>query len=338
MTTPTADGFHMPPEWAPHAGCWMAWPCHQETFETTIEAARDAYAGGARAIAQFEPLTMLANPDHVTDAALRCGDGVTVMEVPLNDSWMRDIGPTFVVDGKGGIAGVDWRFNAWGGNYPDHARDEAVAGSVMASLGVVRYPAPIVMEGGALHTDGAGTLITTTSVVLNDNRNPGLTRDDAEAVFRDFVGTTRTIWLEDALEYDDTDGHVDNLACFLAEGVVAAMAPGEQGDAMDEALAHNLKTLAAATDSQGRRLSIVPLPRPRRVLWQDVPVPASYVNFYPANGALIIPSFDDPMDRVARDRLSEAMPDRTVVQLPALEIVKGGGGIHCITQQQPAVS
>jgi len=326
----------MPPEWAPHAGCWMSWPCHAETFGDHMEAARDAYAAVARAIARYEPVTMLANPEHAAFAAARCGSAVTVMEQPLNDSWMRDTGPTFVVDGKGGIAGVDWRFNAWGGNYPDHEREKAVAGAVLERLGLARYPAPIVMEGGALHTDGAGTVMTTTSVPLNENRNPGLSRADAEAVFRDWLGATRTIWLEPALERDLTDGHVDNLACFLAEGVVAAMEPGEAGDEMDAALARNLETLAAATDAQGRRLSIVRLPRPRRIVLEGEPVPASYVNFYPANGAIVMPSFDDPMDHVARDRLAAAMPDRAVVQLPAVDIVRGGGGIHCITQQQPA--
>jgi len=269
MRKPREDGFHMPPEWAPHAGCWMGWPCNEETFGATMEAARDAYAAVARAIARFEPVTMFANPEHAADAGARCGDGVSVVEMPLSDSWMRDTGPTFVTDGKGGIAGVDWRFNAWGGNYAEYRRDEAVAGAVLERLGLARYPAPIVMEGGALHTDGAGTAVTTTSVPLHDNRNPGLARADAKAVFRDWLGATRTIWLELALEHDDTDGHVDNLACFLAEGAVAAMEPGEAGDEMDAALARNLETLTAETDARGRRLSIVRLPRPRRMLWQD---------------------------------------------------------------------
>ncbi len=335
MATPVEDGFHMPAEWAPHAGCWMAWPRHEETFGANMEAARDAYAAVARAIARFEPVTMLAHPDDADDAASQCGGAVALKAVAIDDSWMRDTGPTFVVDGRGGVAGIDWRFNAWGENYPDHALDEAVAGAVLESLSMRRYPAPIVLEGGAIHTDGAGTLMTTASVVLNENRNPGLTREDAEALFGDWLGVERTIWLEDALEHDDTDGHVDNLACFLAEGVVAAMAPGGAGDAMDDALLKNLEILTYATDANGRRLEIVHLPRPRRMEWQGNALAASYVNFYMANGAAIMPSFDDPADALARDRLAAALPGREIVQLPGLEIVRGGGCIHCITQQQP---
>ena len=335
MTDPASSGFLMPPEWAPHTRTWMAWPCHEVTFAGTLEAARDAYAATARAIARFEPVSMVVNPDEEADARARCGTRVDIVVRAHNDSWMRDIGPTFLIDGKGGLGAVDWRFNAWGGNYDDHAADAAMAEGLATLAGATRFPAPIYLEGGAVHTDGAGTLITTDNVVLNPNRNPGLTRAEAERIFRAFLGVEKTIWLEAPLEYDDTDGHVDNLACFARPGLVLALAEPDPADPHHAGLAENIARLRAETDARGKSIEVVPVIQPQRREVDGHRLPASYINFYICNGGLVIPTFRDPRDKAAVAAIAACFPDRAVATVPGLDIVRGGGCVHCITQQQP---
>jgi agmatine deiminase len=333
---PVDDGFAMPPEWAPHARCWMQWPCREPLFGKHLAAAREAFADVARAIAEFEPVTMIANPEHVVDASLKCGPGVSTLSLPLDDSWARDSGPTFVINGRSQVAGIDWRWNAWGNKYPDHQRDAAVARSVLDHLGMRRYAAPLVLEGGAIHADGEGTLLTTESCLLNKNRNPDLSRDDVEQLLGRFLGVRKVIWLNGGLEDDDTDGHVDNVACFARPGVVLALGSGDPADGNYAVLSDNMQRLRTATDAAGRPLEVIAIEQPRRRESEDGRrLALSYINFYIANGGVIAPAFEDPQDRHASDTLSKAFPDRRVVQVPATEILYGGGGIHCITQQQP---
>ena len=220
MTVPAAEGFYMPAEWQPHARCWMAWPCREEIWDGRIEDTRQAYAEVARAIAEFEPVTMVANHTDVAAASLACGRGVEILPMDIDDSWMRDVGPTYVVDGKGGIAGCDWHFNAWGHVYEFYNNDARLAEALLAHQEIRRLDAPFVLEGGAVHTDGEGTLLTTENVVLNPNRGSEPSKSEAEKIFRDWLGSERVIWLDKALEVDATDGHVDNLACFARPGVV----------------------------------------------------------------------------------------------------------------------
>ncbi len=335
--TPRDHGFRMPAEWAPHAGCWMAWPCRDSLWGDGLEAARDAYAAVAAAIARFEPVTMIAARDQSAAAAARCGGAVRVLTLAHDDSWTRDTGPTFVVDGAGAVAGVDWRFDGWGGVYPDHAQDDAMAQAILTDAGARRYAAPIVLEGGSIHVDGEGTLLTTEQCLLDGVRNPRETRASLEAHLRAFVGAKRVIWLGEGLADDETSGHVDNIACFAAPGRVIALTAPDPADANRAPLAENLDRLKAARDAQARPLEVIPIEQPAPRFGVDGErLSLSYVNFYLANGAVIMPAFDDPADEPARATLKAAFPDRTVVQLPALAIVAGGGGIHCITQQQPA--
>ncbi|MEJ2015002.1 MAG: agmatine deiminase family protein [Limibacillus sp.] len=195
MTRPADKGFYMPPEWAPHKRTWMEWPCRESLWAEGLDAAREAYAEVARAIARFEPVTMIANPENVAEVSLHCGSGSGVGTHPLehDDSWMRDNGPTFLVDGKGGIGGVQWLFNGWGGKFPPYDKDAQVAGAVLEHLGFERFEAPLVMEGGSFHVDGEGTLITTEQCLLNENRNPGLTREQIEENLRAFLGVETII-------------------------------------------------------------------------------------------------------------------------------------------------
>ncbi|MEQ8356670.1 MAG: agmatine deiminase [Kiloniellaceae bacterium] len=337
---PVDDGFHMPPEWGPHERCWMAWPCRGSLWLEGLEASRGAYAKVARAIAGFEPVTMLANAEDLEDATARCGDSVTCQALPLDDSWMRDSGPTFLVDGKGGLAAVDWQFNAWGGKFQPYDQDALVAGRVLAQLGVKTYAAPLVLEGGSIHVDGEGTLLTSEECLLHPNRNPDLDRDDIEALLRQYLGVEAFVWLGQGLDKDDTDGHVDNIACYVRPGVVMAVTCDDPADPNHAILQDNLDRLAKARDARGRALEVIELPLPRAPRYLDGQdgrqrLALSYVNYYIANGGVIMPSFGDDNDGPALDIVSRAFPDRKVVQVPAGPILVGGGGIHCITQQQP---
>jgi agmatine deiminase len=334
MGGPIDAGYRMPPEWEPHTRCWMAWPCHEETFPD-LPIARNAYAVVARAIARFEPVTMVANPGDVEDARTRCGRGIDVVALEIDDSWVRDTGPTYLVDQRGGLAGVDWPFNNYGEIDPDYEHDKLLARRILEHSGGRRFEAPIILEGGAIHTDGRGTLLTTENVVLNPNRNPGLTKADADEVFRAHLGVEQVIWLDNALDIDSTDGHVDNLACFVRPGVVAALVAEDASDSQYAPLRENLRRLECAKDAEGRSLEIIEIcqPRPREFLGERVP--ASYINFYIANGGIVLPVFDDPADGPATRALERAFPDRTVVPVPGFDIVRSGGCIHCITQQQP---
>jgi agmatine deiminase len=314
----------------------MAWPCREEFWGERLDSAREAYAEVARAIAEFEPVTMIANPENVAEVSLRCGPGIACLPMAHDDSWLRDNGPSFVIDGHGAIAGVDWRFNAWGEKEHPYDRDAAVAEAILEHLGIAREAAPMVLEGGSIHVDGEGTLLTTEECLLNPNRNPDLGRDEIEALLRAYLGVRQVIWLGRGLGEDKTDGHVDNLACFVQPGMVLALTSDDPEDGNHAALQDNLARLRAATDAKGRELEVIEVAQPARVVGEDGRrLGASYVNFYIANGGVIVPSFEDGKDGAARDTIAACFPGREVRQVPALDIVHGGGGIHCITQQQP---
>jgi len=315
----------------------MEWPTRAETWGERIDAAREAYGEVAEAIARFEPVTMITKPKNVAEVSLLTASGISTFSLPHDDSWMRDNGPTFVVDGRGNVAGIDWQWNAWGNNYPEHERDAAVAEAVLAHLGMRRYEAPMVMEGGAIHVDGEGTLITTESCLLNPNRNPGMTQEEVEQVFARYLGIAKVVWLGGGLEDDDTDGHVDEIACFVRPGVVLALVTSDTSDGNYATLSENLARLKAVRDAKGRALEIIEIEQPaRRMLADGRRASLSYINFYLANGGIIMPAFEDPQDKRAYDTLHRVFADRQIVQVPATDIVQGGGGIHCITQQQPA--
>ena len=333
---PVEDGFFMPAEWHAHKRCWMAWPCRDEIWGEGLDAARDAYAEVAKTVAEFEPVTMVANPEDVAEVSLRCGSGVAALPLAIDDSWMRDTGPTFVVDGQGGLAGIDWQFNAWGGKAETYDKDAALAGLLLDHLGLDRYAAPLILEGGSIHVDGQGTLMTSEQCLLNPNRNPKLGREEIETQLREHLGVRAVIWLGEGLVDDETDGHVDNIACFVRPGVVMALTTADSEDANYAALQDNLARLRAARDAQGRELEIVEVEQPAPEVHPKGPrLARSYINFYIANGGVVMPSFEDPKDEAAFAAVSKCFPEHDVRQVPAGDIVLGGGGIHCITQQQP---
>jgi agmatine deiminase len=336
IATPRDRGFFMPAEWAPHRRCWMAWPCREETFPGTLAEARAATAAVARAIAAFEPVAMAARPRDAAEARRTLGEAATVVEMPLSDSWIRDSGPSFLVDGQGGLAGVDWGFNAWGMTYTDFAADAAVARRVLDHAGARRFAGPMVLEGGAISVDGEGTLITTRQCLLNGNRNPHLTQGDIETILGEYLGVSTVIWLNEGLENDETDGHVDEIACFAGPGRVLLLDSTDAADPNTATLAENRRLLDAARDARGRRLTVLPLPQPAvRRVGHLGRLSLSYANFHIANGGIVCPAYDDPLDGEARSVLAHAFPDHRVVMVPALALCEGGGNVHCITQQEP---
>ncbi len=348
----------MPAEFAIHSQTWMLWPERPDNWRNAARPAQDAFAQVAQAISQFEPVTVGANSSQLELARQRLPQSVRVVEVPNNDAWMRDCGPTFVVNHAGAVRGVDWRFNAWGGLegglYSPWDLDDAVPAKVLSLEGMERYPAPIVLEGGSIHVDGQGTLLTTEECLLNPNRNPGMTRQAIESQLQQYLGVRKIIWLGQGVFNDETSGHVDNLCCFLKPAEVILTWTDDHSDPQYEISLDALRRLELATDALGRQLVIHKLqqPNPVTITAEEAAgvttspgtrprtagerMAASYVNFYFCNGGVIVPEFSDPQDGPALELLQQLMPDRVVVGVQAREILLGGGNIHCITQQQPA--
>jgi agmatine deiminase len=321
----------MPAEWAHHARCWIAWPCWEALGPARLAAARRTTAQIAKAVAEFEPVTMISRPADCVAAAAQCGPAIDILALDIDDAWTRDTGPTFVSDGAGRLAGCDWRFNAWGSGPQSHPRDALLAKAVLEKLNLPRFAAPFILEGGAIHVDGNGTVLTTQDVLLNENRNPAMDRAAMEKALRDWLGVARVIWLPYGAHGDETDGHVDNVACFVRPGAVLALTCDDPDNPNYDRLAANLAVLRKEVPSL--EVHCVAMPR-RRPVGQQI---LSYVNFYIANGGIVMPGFDDPADRAARNVIAALFPDRRVVQVPALDLCWCGGGIHCITQQQPAL-
>ncbi len=356
-STPLDDGFAMPAEFSPHAGCWMLWPERPDNWRDGALPAQRAFADVAAAIARFEPVTMGVSAAQFEFARGLLPPAVRLVEISHNDAWMRDVGPTFVVNRKGAKRGVDWRFNAWGGLngglYFPWDLDDAVAQKVLEIEGCDRYRAPIINEGGAIHVDGQGTALVTEQCLLNANRNPALSRADIEAHLRQYLGVEEIIWLGEGVVNDETDGHVDNLACFVKPGVVALHWTDDLRDPQHAVSRDALERLKAARDARGRKIQVIklPMPGPMEMTAADAGgivesetshrrepgtrLAASYVNFYIANRGIVMPLLDPRTDRLAASRLKRAFPGRKVVGVPAREILLGGGNIHCITQQVP---
>lgn len=330
----------MPAEWEPHECCWMAFPNSRPVWGDTLAAAQQGYAEVANAIAGFEPVRLLTPPAVAATARRLCGEGVEVIPWELDDAWMRDTGPNFVVNEAGELAASIFQFNAWGQKYTWYRQDAAVGHRIAESLGIRTFSAPFFLEGGAINVDGEGTLLTTEQCVLHANRNPDITRDEADLELRQALGLDHVVWLRGDPSDQETDGHVDGLACFVRPGVVLAELYDdvEPGTAAHDAMLENHAILEAATDASGRRLEV------RRIRSAtDAEVVGdrfclSYVNFYIANGGIVMPAYGTPADRAAREVIEGCFPDREVVQVDVNAIAYGGGGIHCITQQQPSVA
>ncbi len=329
----------MPAEWAPHERCLMAWPVAQRTelWGPMYEAALAEFAGVARAIARFEPVLMVAAPGAGAQARAACGAAVEVVELPIDDSWMRDSGPIFCLDDTGARHGVTFRFNSWGEKFLPYDQDALLAGRLLEQLGEPRVASQMVLEGGAITVDGEGTLITTEQCLLNPNRNPSMDRGQIEDELRARLGVERVVWLPFG-QYDDphTDGHVDGVCAFTAPGRVILQTCSIPGHPDVERSAANRAALEAATDAAGRALEIVELPYLPFVDVGGEELAVSYLNFYIANGGVIVPLAGHADDARALALLADVFPDREIVGVPGPVISYGGGGVHCITQQVPS--
>jgi agmatine deiminase len=356
-STPAADGFRMPGEFEPHCGCWIAWPERPDNWRLDAAPAQEAYAAVAEAIAVSEPVTVGASDAQFERARSMLSPAIRVLELSTDDAWMRDTGPSFVLDPHGQRRGVDWRFNAWGGLhgglYSSWDRDQRVAAKVLEVEGAQRYRAPIVLEGGSIHVDGQGTLITTEECLLNPNRNPTRSREQIERVLLDYLGARKVIWLGQGVYEDETDGHVDNLACFARPGLVLLTWSEDESDPQHAISRDAAERLRAGSDANGRPFEVVrlPAPGPLRITEQEAqgiaPAPgtlprragdrmaASYANFYIGNSRIVFPLLDERHDEEAAEILRGCFPGREVLGVPAREILLGGGNIHCITQQVP---
>lgn len=335
MTTPRARGFAMPPEWAPHSRCWMAWPCRNELWGERMSEARQAYAELAKAIAAHEPVTMIARPDLTAEASLTCGQGISVLPLAHDDARIRDTAPTFLLDRAGLLAGIEWRYDGYGGRAPAFEQDARLADAICARLEVPRFVAPLVLEGGGVQVDGEGTALVCATSVLDPRRNPGLAREQIEGLLADHIGVTKVIWLEHGFEGDVTGGHVSNVARFVRPGVVMVLVCRDADDANLVPFRDNLERLRGARDAAGRELEVIEVEQPARRSGPDGRrLTTSYLSFYLANGAVLLPMFDDAKDAAAYAAINAAFPERRAIQIEAADLAYGGG-IHDLVREQP---
>jgi agmatine deiminase len=344
--TPAELGYRMPAEWEPHRGTWLSWPHKEASWPGKFEPVPRIFAEMVRHLAPREEVHI-----NVADAAMEAevrmvlrSAGVSAANVcfhhiPTNDAWCRDHGPIFLqrtVDGRREQAIVDWGYNAWGDKYPPYDLDDVVPQRIAAELGLPLFSPGIVMEGGSLDVNGRGTLLTTEACLLNPNRNPTLSRADIERYLRAYLGVTKILWLGDGIVGDDTDGHVDDLTRFVDPTTVVTVVEDDPADDNYQPLQENLARLRTMTDQDGRPLRIVTLPMPRPVEYAGQRLPASYANFYIANGVVLLPTYDPERDAVAQATLQELFPTRQVVGIDCTDLVWGLGAFHCVTQQWPA--
>lgn len=346
--TPAALGYRFPAEWEPHRGTWLSWPRPEGiSFPDRYHLVPPVLARIVRAIAAREEVHInVPNGNYArivreTLARHRAWSRrVFLHRIPTNECWCRDHGPAFVLRrghrGRARAAIVDWGFNAWGGKYPPWDADDAVPVAVARELGLPVFQPGIVMEGGAIDVNGRGTLLTTTSCLLNPNRNPGLGREEIERYLKDYYGQRHVVWLGEGIAGDDTDGHVDDLARFIGPSTIVTAVEEDPRDVNHKALRENRRRLEHARDQDGRPFTIIELPMPRPVVVEGERLPATYVNFYFVNGALLVPTFRDRRnDRRALGILRRALPDRKVIGIDCTDLVWGLGAIHCLTQQMP---
>lgn len=332
--------LHMPAEWEPHQATWLAWPHAVTTWPGCLEAAEREFELLVRTLARFERVELVVQSEaHRGQIEARLGEiarggALRLHVIATNDVWMRDIGPTFV-RGPDGLVALDWTFDAWGGKYPPWDRDDAVAARVAELAGARRERPGVVLEGGAIEVDGEGTLLATEPTLLDPKRNPGIDRGRVEALVLELLGVEKTIWLGDGIEGDDTDGHIDDIARFVAPGRVVCAREPDPADSNHRPLEDCIARLRAATDARGRPLEVIDLPMPPPVRADGDRLPASYANFYVANRAVLVPVFEAPSDRRALDVLRAVFPGREVVGIPSRALVRGLGAVHCLTQQQP---
>lgn len=360
-STPKKDGYRMPGEFEPQRKIWMLWPSRPDNWRDGAKPAQRTFAEVAKAIAAFEPVVVCVKPCDYAAAhhVLGAKENVLVIEMESDDAWIRDCGPTFVVNDEGDVRAVHWHFNAWGGlvdgMYFPWDKDELVGVKVADLEGAVRYrPADFILEGGSIHVDGEGTVITTEMCLLSEGRNPHLSQREIEGYLAEYLGIETVIWIKDGIDPDETNGHIDDVACYVAPGEVACIWTEDSSNPFYSQAQAAYETLSNAIDAKGRKLKVHKLCLPVIPTYMtqeqvdaidcvegtpprtiNEPCIASYMNFLIVNGGVIVPQYRDTNDSLALEQIQAMFPDRTVVGVDTVEVVYGGGNIHCITQHQP---
>lgn len=357
-STPKADGFRMPGEFEPQEKIWMIWPERPDNWRDGAKPAQKEFTNVAKAIREFEPITVCVSPAQYQNARNMLPENIRVVEMTSNDAWIRDCGPTFVKNDKTGeVRGIDWDFNAWGGLYDGlyfpWDQDDRIAQKVCEIEEKDSYRTPgFVLEGGSIHVDGEGTLLTTEMCLLSPGRNPDMTKEEIEAKVKDYLNLEKVIWIKDGIDPAETDGHIDDVACFIRPGEVACIWTEDPNHPFYQYAQDAYKTLSEATDAKGRKLKVWKLCLTKEPCYlkgastidsvegtlprEDGEVAiASYMNFLIVNGGVIVPQYGDVNDELALKQIQEMFPERKVVGVRTEEVAYGGGNIHCITQQQP---
>lgn len=330
----------MPSEWNYHERTLISWPvkesmCYPENYESVCLG----YAEFIVAISEFEPVTVIVNPNELQQVQnLFQGTNIDFLPIDHNDAWLRDNGPTFLMDENGDLAAVNWHFNAWGEKYAPYDLDDKVAPKILEHFNIKAFNAPLIMEGGSIHVDGEGTLITTEECLLNPNRNPQLTKEQIENHLKKYLNIEKVIWLKNGLDGDETDGHVDNIACFAAPGKILIQTCDDLDDENYKITLENLEILKNVTDAKGRMFEIIPISQPPKCKYNGQTLTLSYLNFYFVNDGIILPIFSgtaEETDKNAVKILSSTFPNRKIRTVDGMAVVKEGGNVHCTTQQMP---
>ena len=342
MQTPKALGYRMPPEWAPHQATWLSWPHKEESWPGKLATILPIYARAVAALARSEPVHInvtdaaMAAEAHALLTAAGCQGEVAFHHFPTNDAWCRDHGAIFVTrDDQPHLAAIDWDYNAWGGKYEPFDLDDEIPRQMAAYLDTPCFHGGMVLEGGSVDVDGRGLLLTTEQCLLHPNRNPHLGKAEIETRLCDFLGAEKVLWLSEGIVGDDTDGHIDAIARFVAPGTVVAAVEEDPQDENYHVLQENLRRLQFMTDLAGHPLNLLTLPMPPPVVHAGQRLPASYANWYVANTVILLPTFGGPSDERAAEVLRRCYPDRQIIGIDCTEVVWGLGAWHCLTQQVP---
>lgn len=356
-STPKQDGFRMPAEFAPQEKVWMIWPERPDNWRDGGKPAQEAFTNVAKAISKFTPMNVIVSQAQFQNARYQLPDEITVYEMSNNDSWVRDCGPTFLVDDKGHLRATDWEFNAWGGLvdglYFPWNQDDLITRKICEVEGIDSYRTEgFVLEGGSIHVDGEGTVLTTEMCLLSEGRNPDLSKEEIEKMLCDYLNCEKVLWLKDGIDPEETNGHVDDVACFVRPGEVACIYTEDESSPFYAAAQDAYRRLNEMTDAKGRKLKVHKLACPVENVEikadfkidsvegtlpredGDISI-ASYMNFLITNGGVIVPQYGDENDALAIKQLQDIFPDKEIVGVNTREVVYGGGNIHCITQQQP---
>lgn len=343
--TPKQQGYSFPAEWTEQEAMWLSWPHKEASWPGKIETIYKPYSEFIKAVAEDQKVRINVADEAMKNFTLRHLEAVNANLANVefyfhetNDAWCRDHGPAFVINKtEKKKAVVDWGYNAWGGKYPPFDLDDVIPTKIANHFGLPLFTPPIVMEGGSVEFNGAGTVLTTTSCLLNENRNPHLTKEQIEQYLKEFYGQEQVLWLGDGIVGDDTDGHIDDITRFVNEDTVLTVVEENPEDENYQPLQENLEALKKMTLLDGRKLNIVELPMPAPVIYEDTRLPASYANFYIANKVVVVPIFNDKNDERALQIIQSCFPGRKVIGINSVDIIWGLGSFHCLSQQEPKI-